>query len=69
MIKLFSFAGDTVLDPFVGTGSTGAAAIATGRNSIGIEIESSYLQIARENLTKTAAVKRMAGAVRAKVLD
>jgi len=33
LIKLFSFAGDTVLDPFAGTGSTSQAAIMAGRNS------------------------------------
>lgn len=69
LIKLFSFAGDTVLDPFMGTGSTASAALATGRNSIGIEIEPSYLGISRERLTKAAALKRMGGAVRAEVLS
>src|SRR5262249_51441098 len=39
LIKLFSFAGDTVLDPFAGTGSTAVAAIAAGRNSVSIDIE------------------------------
>jgi site-specific DNA-methyltransferase (adenine-specific) len=38
LIRMFSFAGDTVLDPFAGTGSTAVAAIAAGRNSISIEI-------------------------------
>jgi len=36
---MFSFAGDTVLDPFAGTGSTSQAAIMAGRNSIANEIE------------------------------
>ena len=47
LIRMFSFAGDTVLDPFVGTGSTTLAAIVAGRNSIGNEIEPAYLDIAR----------------------
>ena len=50
LIKLFSFAGDTVLDPFLGTASTTAAAMNTGRNSIGVEVESSYIKIAQEKL-------------------
>jgi site-specific DNA-methyltransferase (adenine-specific) len=36
---MFSFAGDTVVDPFGGTGTTAIAALYTGRNSISIEIE------------------------------
>lgn len=50
LIRLFSFAGDTVLDPFCGSGSTLLAAVSTGRNSIGNEIESTYLKLARERL-------------------
>jgi len=42
MIRMFSFAGDTVLDPFSGTGTTSLAAARAGRNSIGIEVEPSY---------------------------
>jgi len=40
---MFSFAGDTVLDPFAGSGSTAVAAIRAGRNSISVEIEEDYL--------------------------
>ena len=47
---MFSFAGDTVLDPFVGTGSTMIAAIRAGRHSIGNEIEPKYLKIARAHI-------------------
>jgi site-specific DNA-methyltransferase (adenine-specific) len=46
LIRLFSFAGDTVLDPFAGSGATAVAAIRTGRNSISIEIEAEYLNAA-----------------------
>jgi modification methylase len=42
IINMFSIKGDTVLDPFLGTGTTIAAAIATGRNSIGIEIDPNF---------------------------
>jgi site-specific DNA-methyltransferase (adenine-specific) len=67
LIKLFSFAGDTVLDPFLGTASTTAAAMNTGRNSIGVEIEASYMKIAREKLNSLARVRRMAGATTCEV--
>jgi DNA modification methylase len=50
LIRLFSFAGDIVLDPFVGCGSTCLAAIYTGRNSIGVEIEREYLRLASERI-------------------
>jgi len=46
LIRMFSFVGDTVYDPFMGTGTTNLAAATWGRNSIGIEIESSYLELA-----------------------
>jgi DNA modification methylase len=38
LIKMFTFAGETVLDPFLGSGSTSAAALLTDRNSVGYEI-------------------------------
>ncbi|MEK6573688.1 MAG: site-specific DNA-methyltransferase, partial [Chloroflexota bacterium] len=44
LVRMFSFAGDTVLDPFLGTGSTTVAAMKAGRNSIGIEIDPKYLR-------------------------
>ncbi|MGI8435699.1 MAG: DNA-methyltransferase [Chthoniobacterales bacterium] len=65
LIKLFSFAGDTVLDPFIGTGTTSLAAITTGRNSIGNEIEPTYLKIAQQRLQLATAMPRMFGANRA----
>ena len=42
LIRMFSFVGDTVLDPFTGTASTQVAAAAAGRNSIGIEVDPVY---------------------------
>lgn len=62
LIKLFSFAGDTVLDPFVGTGTTNLAAVSTGRNSIGNEIEPAYLKIAEQRLRLATALPRTFGA-------
>ncbi len=43
LVRMFSFVGDTVLDPFLGTGTTTVAAALAGRNSIGIEIDPQYL--------------------------
>lgn len=42
LIKLYSFYGDTVLDPFMGTGTTAEAALELGRNAIGYEINHEY---------------------------
>jgi DNA modification methylase len=42
LIKLFSFKGDTVLDPFNGSGTTTAVARALGREGIGFDVEEKY---------------------------
>lgn len=55
LIRMFCFAGDTVLDPFAGTGTTNLAAATWGRNSVGIEIEPAYFNIARRRLEEHAA--------------
>jgi site-specific DNA-methyltransferase (adenine-specific) len=52
LIKLFTRKGQTVLDPFVGSGSHGIAALQTGRNFIGFEIEKKYFDIANRRLQK-----------------
>jgi DNA modification methylase len=65
LIRMFSFAGDTVLDPFVGAGSTTIAAIAAGRNSIGNEVEGSYLKIARQRVREEVSRERLYGATKA----
>jgi DNA modification methylase len=49
---MFSFVGDTVLDPFMGTGTTALAASKCGRNSINFEIDSTYLNFAADRLHK-----------------
>jgi len=59
LIRMFSFVGDTVLDPFVGTGTTNLAAMRLGRNSIGIEIDKSYLKMAEGRLRKEVGTLQM----------
>lgn len=50
LIRMFSFVGDTVLDPFMGTGTTSLAALGFGRNSIGVELEPTYFEYAVRRL-------------------
>ncbi|MBN2113080.1 MAG: site-specific DNA-methyltransferase [Acidimicrobiia bacterium] len=50
LIRMFSFVGDTVLDPFVGTGSTPVAALELGRNSVSVDIERSYVEMTERRL-------------------
>ena len=69
LIKMFSFAGDKVLDPFLGTGTTALAAMNTGRNSLGVEIEAKYLRLARERLRAAAAAPRFVGAIEAVIKE
>jgi len=52
LIRMFSFVGDTVLDPFMGTASTNVAAARTGRNSIGVELDHQYFKMARGRLVR-----------------
>ncbi len=44
LVRMFSFVGDTVYDPFLGTGTTAAAAAAWGRNSVGCEVDPVYFE-------------------------
>lgn len=50
LIKMFSFVGETVLDPFAGSGTTLLAAKNLGRNSVGYEINREFLPIIKEKL-------------------
>lgn len=55
LVRMFSFVGDTVFDPFLGTGTTSAAAASCGRNSIGSEVDPEYF---------TQCVSRVTSALR-----
>lgn len=65
LIKMFSFAGDTILDPFMGQGSTTIAAIECGRNSIGNELERTYFELAWSKINHAAGLPRVTCATRA----
>lgn len=53
-IKLFSYVGDVVLDPFLGSGITLIASYLLGRIGIGVEIDKHYCEIAKNRLIKEA---------------
>jgi len=50
LIRMFTFVGDTVLDPFLGSGTTVKAALELGRNAVGYEINDDFGEIIREKL-------------------
>lgn len=50
LIRMYSFVGDTVLDPFAGSGSTAVAASRCGRNSISVELEEEYFEVAKSRI-------------------
>ncbi len=52
LVRMFSFVGDTVLDPFMGTGTTTVAAAKWGRNSIGFEIDRHYYKLAQKRISE-----------------
>lgn len=54
-IKLFAYKGDTILDPFNGSGSTGIAAIKSGCKYIGIDISETYLELSKKRLFEAIA--------------
>ena len=55
LVRMFSFVEDTVVDPFMGTGSTTMAAIRAGRNSIGNEIDPKYFKMALDRVSAEVA--------------
>ena len=53
LIELYTFEGDVILDPFMGSGSTAIAALKTGRHYVGYEIDQAYLDVAQKRLQET----------------
>ncbi|HMO24760.1 MAG TPA: site-specific DNA-methyltransferase [Tepidisphaeraceae bacterium] len=62
LIRMFSFAGDTVLDPFLGTGTTMVAAMQSGRSSIGTELDAEYAKTAITRCRREVMQPRGVGA-------
>lgn len=56
LVRMFSFVGDTVLDPFCGTGTTMVAAMRWARSSEGTEVDPDYFKLARERLEDESAM-------------
>jgi site-specific DNA-methyltransferase (adenine-specific) len=54
LIELYTYKGDLVLDPFVGSGTTALAAIQTGRHYVGFDTEAEYIELARARLGAVA---------------
>ena len=52
LVRMFSFAGDTVLDPFSGTCTTSVACARSGRNSIGVEVDPEYFKYGHQRLLR-----------------
>lgn len=52
LIELYTFAGDLILDPFVGSGSTAVAAVRSGRHFVGYDTNEEYLEIARARVAE-----------------
>ncbi|MCA8835937.1 MAG: site-specific DNA-methyltransferase, partial [Proteobacteria bacterium] len=55
-VKLFSFVGDTIFDPFLGSGSTMIAAHLNNRKAVGVDISKTYCDIAIERLKKDGKI-------------
>ena len=63
LINLYTFAGDLVLDPFMGSGTTAVAALETGRRYAGFDLYLEYVERARERLLETEQEKRTSKSV------
>lgn len=59
LVEKFTNEGDTILDPFMGSGTTGVACVQTGRNFIGIEIDPDYFAIAEKRIKEAQAQPRL----------
>ena len=67
LIRMFSFVGDTVLDPFMGTGTTNLASACWGRNSLGIELDTRYFELAQRRVAAHGVDLYLSSTVTARV--
>ena len=59
LIKTYTSEGDTIFDPFMGSGTTGVACVQTGRNFIGCEIDEGYFKIAQKRIAEAQLQMRL----------
>ena len=59
ILEKYTHEGDTILDPFMGSGTTGVACVQTGRNFIGIEIDPTYFAIAEKRIAEAQMQPRL----------
>ena len=59
IVEKYTNSGDLILDPFMGSGTTGVACMQTGRNFIGIEIDPKYYAIAEKRIAEAQLQIRM----------
>ena len=59
LVEKYTKPGDTILDPFMGSGTTGVACVQTGRNFIGIEIDAGYFEIAQRRIAEAQLQPRL----------
>jgi modification methylase len=64
LVNMYSLIGDTVLDPFVGTGTTSVAAICSARNSVGFEIDPSIQPVLKDRIGQAVGIGKQATADR-----
>ena len=57
-IKLFTFVGDIVLDPFLGSGTTLITCVKTGRKGIGVDIDRNYCKLAKERIVREGEINQ-----------
>ena len=58
IISMYSYRGDAVLDPFVGSGQTTKVAVALGRNAVGYDTESTYIEYAKERINEPLRLRQ-----------
>lgn len=58
LINMYSVIGDTILDPFLGTGTTILASIVTGRNSVGVELEKNFLSLITKTINESVSMSK-----------
>ncbi|SDC88192.1 site-specific DNA-methyltransferase [Natrinema hispanicum] len=64
LICMYSTYGDTVLDPFWGTGTTTLAAMCAGRSSVGVELEDAFLEVFDDRIDEVPTLSRSVGRTR-----